>query len=230
MKKYFETFKLVEVQKTFYKIPRLETLKKWRKQSPRDFEFTIKASQLITHSPKSPTYKKGGIEISKESINKYGYFRPTEENFNAWEETKNACKALDAKIVVFQSPPKFKESEEHISNIVEFFECIDRGTLNLVWEPRGDWNDDTIKKLCEKLDLVHCTDPFAKKTLYSKDFVYFRLHGSPPGEKMYYYRYSKEDLNKLKEICASIDVPQLYCLFNNVHMFESAKEFLEMMS
>ncbi len=230
MKKYFETFKLVEVQRTFYKIPRLETLKRWRKQSPGDFEFTVKASQLITHSLRSPSYRKGGVVISEENKDKCGSFQPTEVNFNAWTETKNACRALDAKIVVLQSPPKFKETEEHVSNMMSFLSSLDRGDLNLVWEPRGDWKDNTIRKICEKLDLIHCTDLFAKKTLFFKDFTYFRLHGSPPGEKMYYYRYSNDDLNKLKDICASIDVNRLYCLFNNVHMFESAKGFLEMMS
>jgi uncharacterized protein YecE (DUF72 family) len=43
MKTYFEKFRLVEIQKTFYNPPKLETAKRWREMVPKDFEFTIKA-------------------------------------------------------------------------------------------------------------------------------------------------------------------------------------------
>jgi len=45
MKKYFEQFNLVEVQKTFYNLPRLETVTSWREKAPETFEFTIKAGR-----------------------------------------------------------------------------------------------------------------------------------------------------------------------------------------
>ncbi len=74
MKKYFEDFSLVEIQKTFYSFPKTSTVKKWREKAKEDFEFTIKASQLITHDPSSPTYKKAKIEIPKDRRDKYGFF------------------------------------------------------------------------------------------------------------------------------------------------------------
>jgi len=43
MRNYFGHFRLVEVQQTFYKLPKLETALKWRSQAPADFEFTLKA-------------------------------------------------------------------------------------------------------------------------------------------------------------------------------------------
>lgn len=58
MKDYFKQFKLVEVQQTFYKLPKLETALKWRGTAPSDFEFTLKASQLITHPAASLTYRR----------------------------------------------------------------------------------------------------------------------------------------------------------------------------
>jgi len=41
--KYFQIFPLVEIQQTFYQLPRLETVLKWREAAPAGFEFTIKA-------------------------------------------------------------------------------------------------------------------------------------------------------------------------------------------
>ena len=42
-KEYFSQFKLVEVQQTFHKMPRLETTMKWREEAPSGFEFSLKA-------------------------------------------------------------------------------------------------------------------------------------------------------------------------------------------
>jgi uncharacterized protein YecE (DUF72 family) len=54
--RYFRTFRLLEVRQTFYQPPRLATLQRWRQQAPPGFEFTLKAWQLITHEPTSPTF------------------------------------------------------------------------------------------------------------------------------------------------------------------------------
>ncbi|GFO96643.1 hypothetical protein ig2599ANME_0832 [groundwater metagenome] len=65
LEKYFQTLRLVEVQKTFYKPPMLSTATKWRESAPKNFEFTVKAWQLITHLPESPTYKKANLVIKR---------------------------------------------------------------------------------------------------------------------------------------------------------------------
>ena len=57
MKDYFSHFRLVEVQQTLYKMPKLETALRWRQQAPSDFNFTVKAWQLITHPATRPTYR-----------------------------------------------------------------------------------------------------------------------------------------------------------------------------
>ena len=55
---YYKAFQLVEVQQTFYHPPALKTVEKWRSDAPGDFEFTLKAWQLITHEFKSPNYRR----------------------------------------------------------------------------------------------------------------------------------------------------------------------------
>jgi uncharacterized protein YecE (DUF72 family) len=51
---YARRFSCVEVQHTFYEPPRLTTLNRWRRQMPPDFEFALKAWQLITHEGQEP--------------------------------------------------------------------------------------------------------------------------------------------------------------------------------
>jgi uncharacterized protein YecE (DUF72 family) len=55
---YAELLSCVEIQHTFYQPPQIKTLERWRVEMPNDFEFTLKAWQLITHEAKSPTYKR----------------------------------------------------------------------------------------------------------------------------------------------------------------------------
>jgi len=226
MKNYFKKFKIVETQQTFYQPPKLVAALRWRLDAPDDFEFTVKAWQLITHTPKSPTYRRAKIAIEKDKKDRYGSFRPTKEVFDAWQEILRISDALKARLIIFQCPASFKPIKENIENIKVFFSSIDRPGLEIAWEPRGDWPKDMISDLCRNFKLIHCVDTF-KDTPQTKKTAYFRLHGSPPGKKMYNYRYSKKDLEALKKKCSGFD--EVYCMFNNVFMWDNALEFMEMM-
>jgi len=221
--RYFETFRLVEIQNTFYKPPKVETARKWRQEAPLNFEFTLKAWQLITHPPSSPTYRKAGIKVPQDKSSAYGFFRPTPEVFQAWETTLAIAEALEAKIVVFQCPAAFTPTEENIANMRAFFRELPRKGLIFAWEPRGDWSDSEIKRLCEELELVHCVDPFQRLPV-TGGLAYFRLHGKTG----YSYRFTEEDLIWLKGQCEPFS--EVYCLFNNVYMWESALAFREILS
>jgi uncharacterized protein YecE (DUF72 family) len=216
----FRSLDMVEVQRTFYRPPKVETARRWRQEAPKDFRFTVKAWQLITHEPTSPTYRRLGMEIDRER-GRYGHFRPTEEVFQAWEATEEICRAVEATAVLFQCPPSFKESPENISNLREFFSSISR-RWTMCWEPRGGWSSERIKELCSSLDLIHSVDPFSHSPL-TRGRAYFRLHGAPPGRRRYYYTYSDEDLEILRKKCQ--DYEEVDVLFNNITMFDDAVRF-----
>lgn len=221
--RYFETFSVVELQKPFYQLPKLKTAQKWRQEAPEGFEFTLKAPQLITHDTSSPTYRKYGIPIPAKKRGNYGSFRPTREVMEAWLQTVEIAKALEARLIIFQSPPRFIPTEEHRKNLMQFFTAIERGGFALAWEPRGKWKPDEIKELCKATDIIHCVDPFKDKTVYGLP-RYFRLHGKTG----YKYRFSEDDLLWLKDLCSSRGT--VYCMFNNVYMFEDACRFKDMVT
>ncbi len=208
MEKYFRTFDTVEVQKTFYKPPLPETARKWREQAPEGFEFTVKAWQVITHPPSSPTYRKAGIEVRDA-----GFFKPTEEVFKAWDVTRQISKILNANFVLFQTPKSFKDTNENIKNMVDFFGSIER-EFTFGFEPRG-WREEKVLLVCQELDLIHVVDPFISKQLYG-EICYFRLHGFD-----YKHKYTDDELLKLREL---VNRPG-YVMFNNIHMFDDALRF-----
>lgn len=219
--KYFQHFGVVEIQKTFYQPPSLATVEKWRSEAPGDFEFTLKAWQLITHEATSPTYRRLGRPIPDSEKKSYGSFKPSKGVFEAWEIVSSVARALEAKVIVFQCPASFKPSSQNKDNMRRFFERVDRRDFQFVWEPRGKWAADEIRGLCQQLNLIHCVDPFKTSPTWG-EIRYFRLHGKTG----YRYKYSDDDLEELlKRIGARCDC---YVMFNNVPMFEDALRFIEM--
>ncbi len=206
----------MEVQQTFYQPPSLKTAEKWRKEAPADFEFTLKAWQLITHEPKSPTYRRLKLGWPAEKLARCGSFKGAEEVVWAWEKTQEIATALGAKHVVFQCPASLHPSVENKRNLEAFFSKMKRGNLRFVWEPRGKWQPEEIRDLCGELNLIHAVDPF-KDEPQSREVRYFRLHGITG----YRYRFSNEDLESLREKCRGMT----YCFFNNADMWADASAF-----
>jgi len=113
-----------------------------------------------------------------------------------------------------------------LHNLDKFFQHIQKGGFHLALELRADWQSDTIMSICRQYDLIHCVDPFKEECLYGQ-FRYYRLHGSPPGDKMYRYRYQIEDFKCLNKIISEDleQISKIYCLFNNFTMWDDARAF-----
>jgi len=218
--KYFQQFKLVELQQMFYKPPSIGTVRKWREEAPQDFEFSLKAWQVITHLPSSPTYRKSGLQIPRGEESNYGFFKPSEEVFEAWAKTKEIAQVLKTRVIVFQCPARFSPGVENIENMRYFFTNISRDEFIFVWEPRGEWDDDIITQLCQELDLIHCINPLEREAAYGK-LKYFRLHGG----RNYRHQYTDDELARLRELSDS----EAYVLFNNLTMYDDALRFKALM-
>lgn len=235
MESYFKNYMAVEVQKTFYKPPNPETAKRWRNKASKinpNFEFTVKAWQIITHPPSSPTYRKAGIRCGR-SCADYGYFRLSNVVMEAWEKTRNIADILRAKIIVFQTPPSFRETEENFDRIVQFFSTIENSKYVFVWEPRG-WKNESVRKICEKVNLIHCVDPFVSDPSIVERVSYFRLHGKTKEQKYskmnYRHVYSEEELEWLGKYIKNLMSEKIYVMFNNINMCKDAKKFLKILS
>jgi len=212
MERYFESFSLVELNSTFYHYPRERTVEGWSEKAPKEFEFTVKAHQDISHKAR---------------------LKAEEVSFQAFEHMKQICKALDSKISLIQTPNSLKPDK--LADAEEFLRKVDREGLVLVWETRGTaWeaNDayEKLRRTLEELDVTHVTDPFRIMPAYSGRIAYFRLHGL--GERMYYYQYSDSELQRLKELVAPYESEgkEVYILFNNLTMFDDALRFKEYLS
>lgn len=221
-KDYFQKFTAVEIQSTFYELPLINTAKRWRQEAPQDFEFTMKAWQLITHKASSPTYRKLRKSLPEDKKKHYGFFKPTKEVIEAWEKTSEIARILGVKIILFQCPPSFIPSRKNIRNFKGFFEHIKKDGFSYAWEPRGSWPLELIRDICNDLGLIYCVDPFFMEPKSSLSVNYFRLHGMP----LYHlkYNYSTDNLKSLLDLCKETT----YVFFNNLNMLEDSLKFINL--
>ena len=84
---YAQLFDAVEINSTFYRLPRVSTAQKWRSKADAvnpKFEFTVKAYQGITH-----------------------LHRFMGESTSLFTQLKEICRTLETSVVLFQSPASF---------------------------------------------------------------------------------------------------------------------------
>ncbi len=201
---YVSLFDTVEINSTFYRLPKTETAKKWREEADEinpDFEFTVKVSQIITHFDRFSS----------------------EKSLFAFKQIEKTAEALRAKVLLFQSPASFKPSEKNIEKVKRFFENIERRFL-FAWEVRWerDWNKETVSSLFSELKITHCVDPLRQECFHSEKMVYYRLHGFGK-PSMYNYSFSEQEIQNIKEKIVSQNKP-VYVFFNNADCYKNALE------
>lgn len=108
MERYFGNFRLVELNSTFYQYPREKTVEGWREKAPKDFEFTVKAHQDISHKAK---------------------LKAEETSLQAFERMKQICKTLNSKILLIQTSGSLRLDK--LADAQKFFREAKRE--NLVW-------------------------------------------------------------------------------------------------
>jgi len=92
---YTRYFNVIEINTTFYSLPKISIVQNWSDQVPEDFKFTVKVWQEITHKSKEPNIE--------DSISQFFYrLSPLKDKIFAY---------------LLQFPPWFKYSEKHIHQL-----------------------------------------------------------------------------------------------------------------
>lgn len=230
-KRYYKEFKCIEINSTFYQLPPVKTASRWKKEAEEqnpEFEFIIKAWQVITHKYTSFTYRRMKEKFGK--VENYGFFMPTKEVFTAWERTKNFAVELGCRKILFQCPASFTPEEKNLKNLYTFFEKIQKDrkkySFDFIIEVRGEkWDKKIVTKIAKQLNLIHCVDPLYAEPYYG-EYRYYRLHGLHIGNRLdYNYTFSDEELKKVRSLC---DKEINYVMFNNSTMYDDAKRFISL--
>lgn len=205
---YSSIFDLVEINSTFYRIPRISTAERWRQEVDDNFIFTVKISRIVTHLDKFSSDK------SRELISFYIKF----------------AEALGAPILLFQLPSTFPR--KNLEDLSLMLNSLHTTTLKFAVEARN-LSLEEKNRLAIETDTIPVIDPFTViessiRPVKMHDTFYFRLHGAPPGRIMYRYDYTDYDLERLLFYIQPIKDYNVYVLFNNTEMYKNALRFKEM--
>ena len=182
---YAERLPSVEINNTFYRMPRAEVLANWASQVPEGFRFSIKASRRITH-----------IKRLKEPVEETNYLI---ENLGVLGDRLG--------VVLFQLPPNLKKDLERLQR---FLDLLD-GRVPAAFEFRNQtWFDDEVVECLTDQGIalvVSETDEGQDaKPLASAPFGYLRLRRSA---------YTGDDLAAWAKRLAALDWGEAFVFFKH---------------
>lgn len=190
--RYSEDFDTVEINASFYRVPKPETFDGWREQASEGFRYAVKVNRFITHLKKLV-----GVE-----------------------ETLNDFVALARKLgptlgpLLYQLPPSLKLDLQRLEN---FLKLIPKDLSNVFEFRSNSWYVPELYALLDRYGASFCVhDMPGSKTerVAVGPIAYVRFHG---GEGKYWGRYSDEGLLSWTDwlLEQSRQGRPVWCYFNN---------------
>lgn len=187
---YSQNFSTVEINMTFYRFPKPETLRGWLDKTPPHFSFTLKANRQITHLKK--------IRNVQHEV-RYFYILA-----NSLEE-KLGC-------ILFQLPPSIHFDLPLLEN---FLTSLSPDYKNVIEFRHESWYQQAVYDLLRSAKVTFCIVSSAKvpgTVIETADTAYFRFHGLT-GEHR--HNYTDDELKEWAEKIKIIQARECFIYFNN---------------
>ena len=152
---YSSRFPTVEINNTFYRLPKEAVLLEWAAQVPEQFTFAVKASQRITH-----------------------FARLKEESADLVDYLLKTTSALGSRLgpILFQLPPNLKKDVNRLRGFLGLLPSDRR----FVFEFRHEsWFDEEVFNALRDRDVAMCVaeqDEFKCPVVCTASWGYLRLH------------------------------------------------------
>ena len=152
---YATRFSTLEINNTFYRLPKESVLAEWASQVPDNFTFAIKASQKITHYTR--------LKAESESMVQF--------------LLKNTA-TLGEKMgpILFQLPPNLKKDVPRLQNFLSYLPENRRYTFEFRHE---SWFDEDVFSVLRDRDIAMCISESGELTcpvVCTATWGYLRLH------------------------------------------------------
>ncbi len=189
---YAEHFDTVEINNSFYMLPKPETFDKWREQAPPGFRYAVKANRYLTQAKK--------LKDCEEPI----------------ERMMSAARHLGPTLgpVLYQMPPSFGINLERLET---FLKLVPKDVTNVFEFRNSSWYVPETFDLLDRYGAVFCIHDMpgsASERIAVGPATYVRFHG---GEGKYWGRYSDEGLMWWAEwlVEQARSGRPVWCYFNN---------------
>jgi uncharacterized protein YecE (DUF72 family) len=187
---YAQHFSTVEINMTFYRFPKPETLRGWLDKTPPGFTFTLKANRQITHLKK--------IKGVKSQV---GYFYILADSLRE----RLGC-------ILFQLPPSLTFDLELLK---DFLLTLSPQYKNVIEFRHESWYREEVYELLQTHNVTLCVvsaPELPDHIVETSEISYFRFHGRIG---WYKYNYSDEELKDWAEAIKKTKAKECYVYFNN---------------
>ena len=200
LRSYSEAFRTVEVNSTYYRIPRLGRVEAWRRRVSPSFEFTVRCNRDLTW-----TLELGSMDACLEVLGRM----------------REVCTVLDARVLHVMSPAGFELSGERVDMIDGLLSSGKFGGLRLAWEIRSGPTEgkERLLRVLQDHGVVHSVDLSRETPTYSSDLAYSRLFGK--GEHNV-YQFTNSELKDIDGRARSTGAAKVYLNFHGTRMYKDA--------
>lgn len=152
---YATKFPSIEINNTFYRLPKESVLEEWASQVPDDFRFTIKASRRITHNSR---------------------LKPDCEETVGYLLKNTAVMGEKMGPILFQLPPNMKKDVERLKVFLGFLPENRRYTVEFRHE--SWWDEDTFSALRDRNVAMTISEQaeLSCPVVCTANWGYLRLH------------------------------------------------------
>lgn len=207
---YADHFDTVELNNSFYRLPKPETFRAWRDQAPGGFCYAVKANRYITHTKK--------LKDPEEPLRRF---------FTAARELGPALGP-----VLYQLPPRWKANAERLE---AFLGRLPDDVLHVFEFRDQSWHADEILDLLDAHGAAFCTHDMPGLDVPRRatgPAAYVRFHGATG---KYQGRYGKRGLKRWAErIAEQAEAGRdVWAYFNNdpeAHAIADANDLAEMLA
>lgn len=203
---YASIFNTVEVNNTFYRLPKESTLENWEAQVPADFNFTLKGSRYVTQMKK--------LKDPEDSLKKF-------EAVASAMKKKLSC-------ILWQLPPNLHRNDEKLIN---FCKVVKPENKNVMEFRHDSWFHPEVYEILERFKIHFCSissPELPEDMIITGGVGYVRFHGK--GKDWYNYYYSKEELKEWHKKIEDSGAKEVFIYFNNdvdANAPKNAKELQE---
>ena len=182
----------MEINNSFYRLPRAETFDAWRAQAPPGFRYAVKANRFLTQAKK--------LKDCEEPLQRM------------MPPFRHLGEALGP--ILYQLPPRFRRNLDRLES---FLELLPRDVANVFEFRDKSWYADEVFALLERHGASFCAHDMPgleSPRIAVGPVAYLRFHG---GRGKYWGRYSDEALLAAADWIAaqSRSGRQVWAYFNN---------------
>jgi len=198
LKAYSSVYDFVEVNSTYYQLPRPANVASWRKRVPPEFEFSVRCQKDVA-------------ELHQ--------LESTPQTVRIMDSIEKICRRLRASILTILIPKALLRDKELVPKLNAFLSTLNLGRTRIAIEFRGGKPTEKTLKTLQDHDAAHSVDISNQDPKVESRILYTRLFGKG---KENIYEFDDSELQGIAGKASSPKFEKSILAFHGVRMYRDA--------